>query len=348
MRYFPIFLDVDARKVLVVGGGETAAQKVRLLLKSSAFVTVIAEDVCAELRGYAFDGRLTLHERAFSSTNLDETAVLFVATNDAKADASISQAARDRNIPVNVVDTPDCSSFITPAIVDRDPLIVAIGTEGAAPILAQGVKSRLEAILPQGLGGLVQKARQLRSQTGGRLGAGGARRAFWSSFFFGAIRDAYLAGNDDEFEHRVAHATTAARSSVAGFGRVSFVGAGAGDTELLTLKAQRLLQSADVIVHDNCIGSDVLEYARRDATRVSLDAEDDTASHDALVSHSLRGNSVLRLLYGDPSRNTTQLDESKALAALGIPVDVVPGVSAPRALDPVVHPRTSQILELVR
>lgn len=334
MRYFPIFLDTYGKTVLVVGGGEAASQKVRLALKSQARVHVAAPVANEELRGLAQAGSITLHARSFIETDLDDAALAFVASGDADTDARIAALALARGIPVNVVDRPEQCSFLTPAIVDRDPVIVAIGTEGAGPILAQGIKSRLEAVLPPRLGALARKAGQLRPEAVRRLRDGAARRAFWASFFFGRIRDAFLGGDGQEFAHRVEHAFEAAAASTGGFGRVALVGAGPGDPELLTLKAQRMLQAADVIVYDRLVGPAILEYARRDAQRIcvgktpGLESPSQDAINRVLVAHALQGRMVVRLKGGDPYIFGRGAEEQAALEAVGVPVDVVPGITA--------------------
>ena len=337
MKYFPIFLDLEDRKVLVVGGGEPAAQKVRLLLKTAARVTVVAPDICDELKSLGKIGRIVTETREFVPSDLEDTALVYVTSGDAQLDKNISTLAQAWDIPVNVVDAPEHCSFITPAIVDRDPVVVAIGTEGTAPVLAQGIKARLESLLSPRLGALAQKAERLRSRVAERLGRGGPRRAFWQNFFFGQIRDAYLASDDRDFERRVETALAGEDTESDMPGRVALVGAGPGDPDLLTLKAQRMLQSADVIVYDRLVGPKVLEYARRDAERISVGKTPGKASigqgdiNRILVAEALKGKMVVRLKGGDPYVFGRGAEEQAALAAFGIPVEVVPGITAAAA-----------------
>jgi uroporphyrin-III C-methyltransferase/precorrin-2 dehydrogenase/sirohydrochlorin ferrochelatase len=330
MKHFPIFLDIEDRKVLIVGGGEAAAQKARLIGKTPAHLHIVASDICSELSTL----EATIHLRPFSPADLDDAAIVYVATGDIHEERWVSDLARQRGIAVNVVDQPHLCSFLTPAIVDRDPVVVAIGTEGAAPMLAQGIKSRLEAILPPGLGVLARKARQYRPVIAARLRAGSARRAFWGSFFFGTLRDRFLSGGDAAFSTCVETEISELEVADRGPGRVALVGAGPGDPELLTLKAQRLLQSADVIVHDRLVGPEILEYARRDAERICVGKTPGLISpsqgeiNRLLINHAAKGSDVVRLKGGDPYIFARGAEEQAALEEAGVEVEVVPGITA--------------------
>jgi uroporphyrin-III C-methyltransferase/precorrin-2 dehydrogenase/sirohydrochlorin ferrochelatase len=336
MKYFPIFVDLEDRRVLVVGGGEAAAQKVRLLLKTAARISVVGEDICEELADLARFGRLEILQREFQPSDLEEAALVFLASGDVELDSRIASLAGAWDIPVNVVDKPDLCSFITPAIVDRDPLVVAIGTEGTAPVLAQGIKARLESILPHRLGALAKRAGRLRPRVAKTLRQGAHRRAFWRNFFFGPVRDAFLAGDTRAFDRRVDRALDSTREQDQ-VGSVVLVGAGPGDPELLTLKAQRLLQDADVIVYDRLVGERVLEYARRDAERIAVGKTPGRPSpaqgdiNRTLIAQALKGKLVVRLKGGDPYVFGRGGEEQSALEAVGIPVEVVPGITAAAA-----------------
>ncbi len=194
MRYFPLFADLDAAGVLVAGGGEQAAQKVRLLRKTSARITVVAETVTDELRDLAQQNAIAIVPRAFLAGDLDGQRLAYAATGDRALDAAVSQAAQARGIPVNVVDVPELSTFITPAIVDRAPVTVAIGTEGAAPVLAREIKTRLESWLPANLGALASRAQSLRSVVADSIPDGRARRRLWERLLQGPFRRAVLSG----------------------------------------------------------------------------------------------------------------------------------------------------------
>ncbi len=318
MRYFPIFTDLGDARVLVFGGGSEAANKVRLLMKTDARIEVVAEQLNAELDGLVSHGGIAWVGQSFDEKLLDGVAAVFSAADDA-INERVSAAARGRRVPVNVVDRPELSSFIVPAIVDRDPLVVAIGTEGAGPVLAQGVRAEIERLLPARLGELAHAARRLRDTIARALPGGAARRGFWQSFFFGPMRNAFLADDRAGFEGLVAREMGG--QSAPNGGSVSLVGVGPGDPELLTLKAHRKLQEADVIVHDRHIPSRVLDYARRDAGRIVLNSEQNDRI-EVLIGEARSGRVVVCLA---PGHGDFAADELR-LRAERITVDVVPGV----------------------
>ncbi len=338
MRHFPVFFDLDRREVVAVGGGEEIAQKLRLVGRTGARLTVVSPRVTTEIAELARNGRLEWHARAFDPTDIDDASLVYVSTGDAEADAAAAAAAGDRGIPVNVIDRPELCTFYTPAIVDRDPVVVAIGTEGTAPVLARGLKSRIESMLPVNLGRIARLASSWRDRVADVLPEGLPRRRFWDGFFFGALRDRLLDGdtpNRDAIEQELSAGQAEARESRQG--RVSLVGAGPGDPELLTLKARRKLQEADVIVYDRLVGPGILEFARRDAERISVGKAPGKPSptqdsiNAILVDHARRGRFVVRLKGGDPYIFGRGAEEQVALQSEGIPVDVVPGITAAAA-----------------
>jgi uroporphyrin-III C-methyltransferase/precorrin-2 dehydrogenase/sirohydrochlorin ferrochelatase len=331
MRYFPMFLDMRDRRVVVVGGGEEALRKIRLLLKSEAAVTLVADKLHPELDGLVTHGAVAWLGTVFEPGMIDGAALVFVAADEA-LEMAVSTAARARGIPVNVVDRADLSTAITPAIVDRDPLVIAIATEGAAPVLGQGIRQEIEAMLPPRLGALARRAVALRAKVAARFEQGAPRRDFWRRFFFGALRDSFLGRDSAEFE--TALAAELDSSPKRRTGRVDLVGAGPGDPELLTLKAQRKLHEADVIVYDRLVGPGILEYARRDAVRVPVGkapgkpSPSQTAINAILLEEAGKGLNVVRLKGGDPYVFGRGGEEQAALEAAGIPVDIVPGITA--------------------
>jgi uroporphyrin-III C-methyltransferase/precorrin-2 dehydrogenase/sirohydrochlorin ferrochelatase len=326
MRYFPVFLDLDGQKVLVVGGGEQAAQKLRLLLKTSAHVCVVAAEPCAEIEALAVAGRVTLERRAFQLRDLAGARLAIAAVDNEAEAARVSSAARAMGVPLNVVDRQELSSFITPSIVDRDPVVIAIGTEGTAPVLARRIKALLEPLL------LARFAAGWREIVASRVGDAGARRGFWERFFAGRVADRFLGGDvaaavaelDDEID----------RANVAAVGSVALVGAGPGDPDLLTFKALRTLQEADVIVVDRLVPKAILDRARRDARRIEVGKIPHGRSTpqgeiDAiLVREALAGHKVVRLKGGDPMIFGRAVEEMTALSAAGVPFEVVPGITA--------------------
>jgi uroporphyrin-III C-methyltransferase / precorrin-2 dehydrogenase / sirohydrochlorin ferrochelatase len=327
MRYFPIFMDLQGRRVVVVGGGEEATRKVRLLLKTDARIEIIAPELHDELRA---SDRITWVAKAFAPALLDGAALVYSA--EAELNAVVSAEAQARGIPVNAVDEADISTFIVPSIVDRDPVVIAIGTEGTAPVLGQGIRAKVDQMLPAGLGNLARKAASLREHVAGVVPHGNRRRSFWQSFFFGPLRDAVLEGDDKAFDHQFDIAISA--DAAPAVGRVSLVGAGPGDPELLTLKAHRKIQEADVIVYDRLVSPAVLEMARRDAVRIPVGKTPFAPSpkqdeiNDILLREAQKGLHVVRLKGGDPYVFGRGAEEQAHLEAAGIAVDVVPGITA--------------------
>lgn len=330
MRYFPLFLDVQNRKALVVGGGEEALRKVRLLLKTEVRIEVVATELHSELTDLAVGGNIAWVGRKFAPHHLDGAAMVFVSSDD-ETNEEVSREALSRDILVNVVDDAERSSALVPAIVDRDPLVVAIGTEGEAPVLAQSIRNELETTLPPFLGALTRAAGALRERVAERVPAGSRRREFWQQFFFGKVREAFARGRSS-FGQVL---EMALRESAEPFGgSVSLVGAGPGDPELLTIKAQRKLKNADVIVYDRLVGPKILEYARRDAIRIPVGKEPGKPSvaqekiNAILVREARAGRIVVRLKGGDPYVFGRGGEEQAVLESEGIAVDVVPGITA--------------------
>lgn len=315
MRYFPIFIDLKGRKVVVVGGGEESLRKIRLLSRTEARIVVVAESLHDEL---AANSGLEWLPRRFEPSLLNGASLVISA--DAELNEMVSEAARVRSIPVNAVDRPALSSFIIPSIVDRAPVVVAIGTEGTSPMLGQGLRARIDAMLPQALGKLAETAGALRSRVAESIPPGSRRRSFWKRFFFGDVRDAFVADEPDVYRALVEAVLDS--ETAAAKGRVSFVSSGVGDPELLTLKAQRKLLEADVIVHDRFGATDILEVARRDAVRIPLDQLAFTGVATILIREAKSGRHVVRLRAGE-----ALVEELAAVAAEGIPVETVPGVS---------------------
>jgi uroporphyrin-III C-methyltransferase/precorrin-2 dehydrogenase/sirohydrochlorin ferrochelatase len=339
MKYFPLFADLDGADVVVAGGGEQAAQKVRLLLKTPARITVIAETVTDELRGLGEEGVIMILPRASRPDDLDGSRLVYAATGNRARDAAVSAAARARGIPVNVVDAPNLSTFITPAIVDRDPVTVAIGTEGAAPVLAREIKTRLESLLPANFGALAKHAQALRDLVADAFPEPRARRRLWERLLSGPFRRAVLNGADTEAGRILAaelqRGDAPARNER--WGRVALIGCGPGDPDLLTLKALQRLQEADVLMVDRLVNPRVLDYARRDAERMFVGKTPGGPSttqaeiNRILVREAQAGKVVARLKSGDPFIFGRAAEEMAALQAAGIAVEVVPGVTAAHA-----------------
>jgi uroporphyrin-III C-methyltransferase / precorrin-2 dehydrogenase / sirohydrochlorin ferrochelatase len=338
MRYFPLFADLAQAHVLVVGGGEQATQKVRLLRKTSAHITVVAETVTDELRELGDQNAIWIIPRAFLARDLDGQRLVYAATGDPLLDAAVSRAAKARAVPVNVVDAPALSTFIMPAIVDRAPVTVAIGTEGAAPVLAREIKSLLETLLPANLGVLAKRAQGLRDIVAKAVPDARVRRRLWERLLQGPFRRAVLQGFEGEARRILAaelHGED--RSAARRSGRVALIGCGPGDPDLLTLKAIQRLQEADVLVVDRLVNPKVLEYARRDAERIFVGktpggpTTSQAEINRILVREAQAGKVVARLKGGDPFIFGRAAEEIAACQAVGINVEVVPGVTAAHA-----------------
>jgi uroporphyrin-III C-methyltransferase/precorrin-2 dehydrogenase/sirohydrochlorin ferrochelatase len=330
-------VDLAGREVLIVGGGEKALQKLRLLAKTCARVRILAETIDGDLEAFARSSGAQIEPRAFTPAEIGEAAVVFAATDDAALGARIAAAARARNIPVNVVDAPADSTFIMPAIVDRDPVVVAIGTEGAAPVLAREVKSRIESWLPARFGQVAAQAALLRDRIKHAVADPVARRHLWESLLGGAWRNAVLAGEDEAAARELEQRIAAAQQEPGSVGSVALIGCGPGDPDLLTLKAQQRLQEADVLVIDRLVNPAILEYARRDAVRIDAGKDprgratpqDDI--NQILVREALKGQRVARLKGGDAFIFGRAAEEMATVRAAGVPVEIVPGITAAHA-----------------
>jgi uroporphyrin-III C-methyltransferase/precorrin-2 dehydrogenase/sirohydrochlorin ferrochelatase len=330
-------MDLAGHSVVIVGGGEKAIQKLRLLVKTPAALTVISQFASSELKDLASAHSVDLIEAPFAAHLLDGARLVFVAVDDAELAAAVSTAAATKGIHVNVVDKPEASSFIVPAIVDRDPLVVAVGSEGTAPVLARHIRARIEALLPARIGEVARHASALRERVHDAVRDPVVRRRFWERLLGGAWRDRVLAGDrassDAHLEVELAGATTGGTAT----GRVSLVGAGPGDPDLLTLRAQHRLQEADVIVFDALVPDAILEHARRDAIRIFAGKEgygvatDQAEINRILVREAAKGQNVVRLKGGDPFVFGRATEEMIAVRAAGIPVDIVPGITAAHA-----------------
>lgn len=337
MRYFPVYIDLENAPVLIVGGGEAAAQKTRLLLKTGARIHIIAHQLNEELSSLEKEGRVTFTSGTFHGHDLKQYRLIYASTGCALCDEELSQKARDENLNVNIVDQPELCNFITPAIVDRSPITVAIGTEGVAPILAREIKAKLEAILPSNYGRLGEIARKYRPQVLETISDGRTRRRFWEKLFSGSFRRLILGGKEGEAEAKIQKALEEGGELISSVGEVALVGCGPGDTDLLTLKAQQYLQAADVLVVDRLVNQDVLEYARRDAERIYVGKEPGAHTtpqeeiNRILLREALAGKMVVRLKGGDPFIFGRAVEEMSALRVAGIPVEIIPGITSAQA-----------------
>jgi uroporphyrin-III C-methyltransferase/precorrin-2 dehydrogenase/sirohydrochlorin ferrochelatase len=334
VNYFPVFFDLTGQKVLIVGGGEVALRKVTLLERTGASITLVAPQVAPELLERAAAGQLQLARREFVPEDLEGMRLVIVATSRRAVNRWIAKLSESRNIPVNVVDDREASRFIVPAIIDRDPVLVAISTGGASPVLARRLRERLEALIPARIGELASWLKALRKTTRQKLRDTDERRRFFEAVVDGAAARRFVDG-DRPGALRIAQqllATTSAAPRAAG--EVTLVGAGPGDPELLTLKALRALQDADVILHDRLVPDAVLELARRDATRICVGKAAGNVGttqeeiNALLIQHAQQGRRVVRLKGGDPFVFGRGGEELQALAKAHIDFSVIPGITA--------------------
>lgn len=328
---FPAFFRVSGRTVVVVGAGDEAFAKARLLANTEARIVVVAEEPEAAFARFIADNGFSLVRRPFAPETLAGATLVFAATGDAAADRAIAAAARALAIPVNAVDQPDCCDFFTPALVNRAPVAVAIGTEGAGPVLAQMIRAQVDQMLSPSLGRLASLAESYRAAADRVLPRGPVRRAFWRRFFRGAVADAVAAGDIEAARQGANRLLNAAGSAE---GHVWLVGAGPGAEDLLTLRAQRVMMDADVIVFDALVPQAIVDMGRRDAERIPVGKRKGCHSksqdeiNDLLVALGRAGKRVVRLKSGDPLVYGRAGEEMAALRQAGIRYEVVPGITS--------------------
>lgn len=333
MKTFPMFLQMAGRRVVIVGGGEQAAQKTRLILKTEAMVEIWAPTLDPELSGLAAQGRITHLTGPITPDTFSDTALVFIASGCPGIDMALHTLAKAGGATVNVVDQPQLCDAITPSIVDRDPVVVAIGTEGTAPVLARQIKSKLEEALEPRLGDLAALAGRMRSAAAARL-APRARRDLWRWVFNDSPRRMFTSGAEREAAKLIKTAIETGEFGATKGGSVSLVGAGPGAKDLITLRGVQRLQEADVIYYDRLLDPEILELARRDAQRIYVGKAPGCHSWpqekitQTLVAAAKRGQRVVRLKCGDPGVFARSTEETAALKASGIPFDIVPGITA--------------------
>lgn len=332
MKYLPLFHNLHGSHVLVVGGGEIALRKARLLAEAGALLRVVAPDIEAQLAVLVEQGAGELRNRVYVAGDLEGCVLAIAATDDEPLNAEVSQDAKARGIPVNVVDAPALCSVIFPAIVDRSPLIIAVSSGGDAPVLARLVRAKIETWIPSTYGQLAGLAARFRSQVKGLFPSVQQRRAFWEEVFQGPIAERQLAGQGAEAERLLLEKIAGEPPSANG--EVYLVGAGPGDPDLLTFRALRLMQQADVVLYDRLVAPAIIDLCRRDAERVYVGKR--RAEHALpqdqinrqLVDLAKQGKRVLRLKGGDPFIFGRGGEEIEELAAHGIAFQVVPGITA--------------------
>jgi len=334
LKYFPLFFDLNGQKVLVVGGGEVALRKVALLERAGASIALVAPDVVPELARRAAEGCLSVALREFVPEDLDGARLVIVATSHRALNRWIASLSEARAIPVNVVDDRAASRVIVPAIIDRDPVVLAVSSAGTSPVLARRLRERLEALLPARIGAMADWLSSLRGMARRRLRSVGERRRFFEALIDGPAAQRFTAGDERGAQRLAQQLLSSGAAAPRAAGEVTLVGAGPGDPELLTLKALRALQDADVILHDRLVPAAVLDYARRDAARIcvgkSAGGEGTTQAsiNESLIEHARQGRRVVRLKGGDPFIFGRGGEELEALGRAGIAFSVIPGITA--------------------
>lgn len=345
MEFLPIFLNIRSRNCIVVGGGEVAARKIALLENAGARITIVSPTLCTELRELVRESPpqhgLIWKEEGFRPDHLDDAILAIAATSDRAINQQVSEAARHHRIPVNVVDDPALCSFIMPSIVDRSPVLVAVSSGGASPVLTRLLRARLETMIPAAYGRLAVLAADFRQRVKLRLSQPEKRRRFWEKVLQGPIAEMVFAGKDlaakaylERWLDEEADGYPQAGTSTDLQGEVYLVGAGPGDPELLTFRAMRLMQQADVVVYDRLVSKEILDMVRRDARRIYAGKErsrhfmPQESINELLVRLAKEGKRVLRLKGGDPFIFGRGGEEIETLSEHRVPFQVVPGITA--------------------
>ncbi len=333
MDFFPIFLNIKAQPCCVVGGGEVAARKISLLHRAGARVRVVAPQLDPVLQTMAQDGEIEHLARSFQESDLDDCQLAIAATDQPEVNRQISEQARSRRIPVNVVDQPELCTFVMPSIIDRSPVVAAVSTGGASPVLARLIRTRLESLIPSGYGRLAELAARFRDRVKAKFSNPTDRRRFWEDALQGEIAEKVFAGQLAEADAAMDQLLSATNPS-SGMGEVYLVGGGPGDPDLLTFRALRLMQQADVVVYDRLVAKSILELTRRDADRIYVGKQRDNHAmrqeeiNQLLADLAKQGKRVVRLKGGDPFIFGRGGEEIDTLAEQGVPFQVVPAITA--------------------
>lgn len=331
MEYLPLFADLRKRPVLVIGGGDIAARKIQLLLRASAQIRVVAQALCPELMEIGQAGGLTWLGKTFEPAMLDEVFLVIAATNDATLNTRVSQCAEQRHLLVNVVDDQLNCSFIFPSIVDRAPILVAISSSGTAPVLVRILREKFESMLPTFLGSMAALTGAWRGRVKQQFHSHSSRRRFWEKALNGRFASLVAQRRIEQAEQVLEQELSADQEHG---GEVALVGAGPGDSGLLTLRGLQLMQQADVVLYDYLISTEILELVRRDADKICVGKRAGKQSilqqeiNRLLVTLAQQGKKVVRLKGGDPFIFGRGGEELQIVAAAGIPFQVVPGITA--------------------
>ncbi|MDT8446993.1 MAG: siroheme synthase CysG [bacterium] len=332
MDFLPLFLEIKGQPVLVVGGAEGARNKLELVLKAGGKITLLAPEVHASIEPLLSE--LTWKKEAFNETHLAGVKLVFVCTNEPDLAAKVSRLAQERGLPINVVDVPELCSFIMPSIIDRSPLVMAVSSSGNCPRLSRLVRAKLETLFPQSYSRLAQMMGEFRDKSRTLFKDAEERRQFWDKIFNSPIVEMFLSGKEKMAQEALEREIASHHLELDKHGVVSLVGAGPGDPDLLTLRALRLIQNADVLVYDRLVSPVILDYARREAEKIYVGKK--SAEHSVpqeginqiLVDKAKEGKNVVRLKGGDPFIFGRGGEEIELLVQSGIEFQVVPGITA--------------------
>ncbi len=333
MDYFPVFLKLKQQNCLVIGAGEIAARKIELLARAGAAITVIADTIGPAVADMQTRHTLIIKHKSFEKKDVNGFRLVVSATNNIDTNKLVAQTATENNIPVNVVDNPALCSFIFPAIIDRSPIVAAVSSGGASPVLARLLRAKIESTIPQGFGHLAQLAEKFRNQVKQHIDQPAQRRIFWEDILQGPIAELVFSGKKQEAEKqlqkRIDNTSTKKET-----GEVYLVGAGPGDPDLLTFRALRLMQQADVVVYDRLVSAEILDLTRRDSEKIYVGKQKQNhhlpqeSINQLLANLAKQGKRVVRLKGGDPFIFGRGGEEIETLMQEGIKFQVVPGITA--------------------
>lgn len=333
MQALPIFFNITDRLCVVIGGGEVATRKVSMLLKANAAIKLISPEICPELKALADTGKIQFIQASYASDYLAGACMVIAATDDEAVNEQVSLDAKAHNIPVNVVDAPALCTFTMGSIIDRSPVVIAISSEGNAPVLARYIRSKIETMLPAAYGRIADIAGEFRDKVKAKFATTQLRRRFWENVLQGPLVERVLSGQEQAARDLLQNLLDD-NSVVSNHGEVFLVGGGPGDPDLLTFRALRLMQQCDVCVYDKLVSPEVMELVRRDAELIYVGKERDQHTmpqqeiNELLASLAKQGKRVLRLKGGDPFIFGRGGEEIETLMQHGVPFQVVPGITA--------------------
>ncbi|WP_020166626.1 MULTISPECIES: siroheme synthase CysG [Methylotenera] len=333
MQALPIFFNITNRHCVVIGGGDVATRKVTMLLKAHAAITLYSPEICTELLEMAKAGQIKYVQANFEEKQIESACLVIAATDDEAVNIAVSIAAKAQNIPVNVVDAPDLCTFTMGSIIDRSPVVIAISSEGNAPVLARYIRTKIETMLPATYGRIAAIAGEFREQVKDKFATTQLRRRFWEGVLQGPMVERVLSGQEQAARELLQNIINNA-DATANKGEVFLVGGGPGDPDLLTFRALRLMQQCDVCVYDKLVSPEVMELVRRDAELIYVGKSRDQHTmpqeeiNELLARLALAGKRVLRLKGGDPFIFGRGGEEIETLMQHGVPFQVVPGITA--------------------